>query len=498
MKARKQLSSLSLPRCLACGVLLLLLVGATGCDIDSFLDPSNVGRWENTPVMLPILKQLDVIEEPQQVMPGLSQITSDDLIPLITEYALGPGDLVTITVFELITPNVESVQTRRVDELGFIRLPIIGQIKAGGLTTKQLEQEIIDILHPNILRDPTVTVIVQEGRQKSFSIIGAVGGVGTYSILKSDFRLLDAIALARGIPEDVETIYIIRQVPLSDLVEGRTFGEEGTPGSHTPPMSPSNQSEPAPGSGDPGNLIEDLLDPDSGASQPAPEAPAPAAPAAPAAEPDLAGALEGGGESESGRWVNVGGQWVKVTGPQGQADQPTMDDQQPLPAPEELVTQRIIEIDAKELQRGVARFNVVVRPGDVIRVPGQETGNIYIGGEISRPGTYALPGRNTLTLKQAIIAAGGLSPTAIPERVDLTRRIGTDHEATLRLNLRAIFEGVQPDIYLKPHDTINIGTNAWAGVLAVFRNAFRISYGFGFLLDRNFSESVFGPLPSDI
>ena len=490
MKACKQFSTLNLARLGAVGALLAMMPMLAGCDIDSYADPSNVGRWENTPVMLPILKQLDVIEEPQQVMPGLSQITSDDLIPLITEYTLGPGDLVTVTVFELITPNVESVQTRRIDELGFIRLPIIGQIKASGLTTKQLEQQIIDILHPNILRDPTVTVIVQEGRQKSFSIIGAVGGVGTYSILKSDFRLLDAIALARGIPDSIETIYVIRQVPLSDLVEGRTFGESGDPGSHAPPMTPRGEGEGdgANGDVDPGDLIEDLLDPNSDASAPEPDDASEAA----TPEPDLAGALEDGGASGSGRWVNVGGQWVKVTGTQPGTDQPAMGGDEALPSPDELVTQRIIEIDAKELQRGVARHNIVVRPGDVIRVPGLESGNIYIGGEISRPGTYALPGRNTLTLKQAIIAAGGLSPTAIPERVDLTRRIGTDHEATLRLNLRAIFEGVQPDIYLKPHDTINIGTNAWAGVLAVTRNAFRMSYGFGFLLDRNFGTNVFG------
>jgi hypothetical protein len=50
-----------------------------------------------------------------------------------------------------------------------------------------------------------------------------------------------------------------------------------------------------------------------------------------------------------------------------------------------------------------------------------------------------------------------------------------------------------PDVYLKPDDRINVGTNFWAYPLAVVRNGFRVSYGFGFVLDRNFGDEVFGP-----
>jgi len=134
----------------------------------------------------------------------------------------------------------------------------------------------------------------------------------------------------------------------------------------------------------------------------------------------------------------------------------------------------------------------VVRPGDVIRVPAPVIGNVYIGGAIQRPGTYALPGDKDLTLKQLVFAAGNLAPTAIPERVDLIRRVGDDQEATIRINLRDIFHGVEPDFYLKPNDTINIGTNWLASPLAVIRNGFRMTYGFGFIIDRNFDDKVFG------
>ena len=64
--------------------------------------------------------------------------------------------------------------------------------------------------------------------------------------------------------------------------------------------------------------------------------------------------------------------------------------------------------------------------------------------------------------------------------------------AAVRLDLRAIFHGTQPDFYLKPNDLINVGTHFLATPLAVVRNGFRTTYGFGFVLDRNFEQDVFG------
>ena len=73
---------------------------------------------------------------------------------------------------------------------------------------------------------------------------------------------------------------------------------------------------------------------------------------------------------------------------------------------------------------------------------------------------------------------------------------GVQGEQTSRLsNMRAIAEFTQPDVYLKPDDRINVGTNFWAAPLAVLRNGFRASYGFGFILDRNFGNDIFGAPP---
>lgn len=159
---------------------------------------------------------------------------------------------------------------------------------------------------------------------------------------------------------------------------------------------------------------------------------------------------------------------------------------------------RVIEISYPDLIRGVPGLDVVIRPGDTIVADPGDRGVVYIDGEVVRPGVYQLPEGGRLTVSRLIAAAGGLNQIAIPERCDLTRNIGDDREATVRFSLAAIRSRGEPDFYMKPDDHVIIGTNFWATPLAVIRNGFRMTYGFGFLLDRNFGNDVFGPPPVNV
>ena len=156
---------------------------------------------------------------------------------------------------------------------------------------------------------------------------------------------------------------------------------------------------------------------------------------------------------------------------------------------------RAIEIDFQRLKKGDSRYNVIIRPDDRIYVEEAVTGVVYVDGEILRPGVYNLPFSGKLTLSRLVAAAGGPGPLSIPTKVDLTRVVGHNREATIRLNLAAIRNRTQPDIQLRPDDHIILGTDFWATPLAVFRNGLRMTYGFGFLLDRNFGNDVFGAPP---
>ena len=136
--------------------------------------------------------------------------TPQDLIPHPTPYRLTPGDLVTVSVFELLAPGKEAVFTRRIDETGVIRLPVIGPVPATGRITQQVEKQIIEDL-ANTLQNPVVSVTLQEKRGNTYSVISDQPQTqsGVYSIPHPEHRLLEALAIARGIPTDAK-IFIIR------------------------------------------------------------------------------------------------------------------------------------------------------------------------------------------------------------------------------------------------------------------------------------------------
>jgi protein involved in polysaccharide export with SLBB domain len=150
---------------------------------------------------------------------------------------------------------------------------------------------------------------------------------------------------------------------------------------------------------------------------------------------------------------------------------------------------RIIAINLPKLNDGDPRQNIVIRDNDIIHIPYLPVGEFYVTGEVLRPGVYALPS-TPVTIKQALSAAGNVSPLAWPENSVLIRRIGASQEQTIPLNVEAVFMGREPDLFLKPNDIIAVGTDVRAPFFAVLRNAFRMTYGFGFIYDRNFADPV--------
>jgi protein involved in polysaccharide export with SLBB domain len=148
---------------------------------------------------------------------------------------------------------------------------------------------------------------------------------------------------------------------------------------------------------------------------------------------------------------------------------------------------RVIRIPLKELRAGNTNYNIVLRKGDVVHVPLAGFGYYYMMGNVNRPGAYQL-GAIPVTLTRAIAGAGSLGMLAEPTKVDITRRIGEHKQQIVQVDLAKIFAGVQPDYYLKRDDIINVGTSPVSPWLAVLRNGFRATYGFGFVYDRNYAD----------
>ena len=526
----------------AASVALLGMASAmTGCEVDSWMDPSRTGYFEHTPTSIPILRKLDVIEVEQDAFfTEIGPPTPADLLPASSEYTFAAGDSVEIQINDLFQTDKAEQFRRVVDQSGKVIIPIVGPIQLSGMTESQAIDAITEKLRP-IIRDPRVAITILEGRAFTFVVDGQCRNTGVYSLSRPDFNIIQAVALAGGAIDGVRRIRIVRVVdeaPASPSTEGAAAPTAATAPSPAPqPEAPPPPAAPAAPS------VDDLLK-QIAPSEPRPEpAPAPASPGAmrttesivdvdqleapKVAEP---GAVPPGEAvkvpasvrpSQAARYVfdTEKQEWVFVE--PGISEPAPMDGSAPLVAPnspEGAVTgpaaaeggrslvqpsdyrlpdgrkTRIIVVDWVKLQQGDLTQLVIVRPGDLIHVE-SDLGVVYIDGEISRPGVYNLPPIGELTLSRLVAAAGGFGQIAIPERVDLIRKVAPDREAVVRVNLKAIRNKAEPDIVMRGDDHIIIGTNFFATPLAVIRNGFRMTYGFGFLLDRNWGNDVFGAPP---
>jgi hypothetical protein len=150
---------------------------------------------------------------------------------------------------------------------------------------------------------------------------------------------------------------------------------------------------------------------------------------------------------------------------------------------------RVIRIPLDALRRGELKYNIPIRPNDQIYVQPPDTGLYFVGGHVARPGTFQMTGQK-VTLMDAIIGASMLDGLAIPQRTDIIRHVDPDHQVYVRVDLSKVFSGESPDVYLKPGDKVMVGTNALAPFMAAIRGGFRMTYGFGFLYDRNYAYPV--------
>ena len=108
-----------------------------------------------------------------------------------TAYRLGPGDKLRVIVFGETNLTGEFA----VDGAGLVALPLLGAVKASGLTAPQFSSVITRQLADGYIKDPRVSVEVLTYRP--FYILGEVAKPGEYPF-QSGLTLLDAIATAGG------------------------------------------------------------------------------------------------------------------------------------------------------------------------------------------------------------------------------------------------------------------------------------------------------------
>ena len=128
-------------------------------------------------------------------------------------------------------------------------------------------------------------------------------------------------------------------------------------------------------------------------------------------------------------------------------------DAQPLPEAARVTVLRNESNQTFEIELAESgEMNMLVRPGDVITLHPHVTQFVYIGGEVKMPGekTY----RRGLTLTQALISAGGVTPKAKEARIG--RDDGKGFLVVDRYKLKDIESGKVQDPVVKPGDRIVI------------------------------------------
>jgi protein involved in polysaccharide export with SLBB domain len=138
--------------------------------------------------------------------PAAAQSADPTGASVAESYRLGAGDKVRVNVFGQPELSGDFV----IDGTGLVQLPLVGQVKALGLTARQFEAEITNALKTGeYLKDPKVSVEVANYRP--FYIIGEVNKPGEYPYV-NDMTILNAVALAGGFTfrADDSDVYIRR------------------------------------------------------------------------------------------------------------------------------------------------------------------------------------------------------------------------------------------------------------------------------------------------
>ena len=109
--------------------------------------------------------------------------------------------------------------------------------------------------------------------------------------------------------------------------------------------------------------------------------------------------------------------------------------------------------------RGEGQLNPMIYPGDVVKVPHESEGYIYVSGEVEQPGAKSF--RRPLTIMQAITCAGGLKFTAEERECQIIRRTATGAEQVLTVDLKKISAGTAANILMAQNDTVVLKANGW-------------------------------------
>jgi polysaccharide biosynthesis/export protein len=312
--------------------------------------------------------------------------------PPTGEYVLGPGDAIDIAVFG--QPDLSENVTIRPD--GMVALPLVGQVKAAGRTTAQLEQDLV-VVYTKYLKAPAVSIKVSQFRTSRIYVLGQVTRPGQYE-LKPNAGVFELLAAAGG------------PTPRADLAKAVLIRNK-TDTRQLDLLSAIKRSE------DPAVALEadDVLY--------LPETDARIIVLGQVKNPGAYTLLEG--QRVTDLVAAAGG----VT-PQAALTQAFImrGDQQ-------------IPVNLQKATGGDASADVVLQPRDMMVVP-ESRERIAVLGQVNRPGPYEY--KPDMHVVDAVALAGGQTDKADIKRVQVVRTDATGKAKMIAVNFDKILKGQDP------------------------------------------------------
>ncbi len=152
-----------------------------------------------------------------------------------SSYKIGPADVLNIHVWN----EGEFSGPVMVHEDGMITIALVGDLKAGGMTPVEVQDEIGKALAKYVVK-PLVTVTVQEVGSKRYYMDGEINRPGEYPLVVPT-TILEAISKAGGVHEfaNSKKIYVLRgsqriRFNYKDVLRGRNMSQNIVlkPGDH--------------------------------------------------------------------------------------------------------------------------------------------------------------------------------------------------------------------------------------------------------------------------
>lgn len=132
-------------------------------------------------------------------------------LPAQSDFVLGPGDIIEVTLYRLNPDGTPAVVRVQVMSNGEIHLPIAGGVQVGGKTLVEAQAAITKAYGDDIQKQPGTSVFLIERSSASVLVLGEVRAPGAYRLPKGENDVAHALATAGGLSENAGMVIEIHR-----------------------------------------------------------------------------------------------------------------------------------------------------------------------------------------------------------------------------------------------------------------------------------------------